>query len=154
MCCVNLISCKFLIYKICFLTSYGQISSQNGGLRKVPIFRRGRELAFVLNKREDLSLQMSIPFFRNSILFGFPRHFSAITRNLALFDISVIQLSRQGNRISKKTLYTFLDIGLFFYLKKTVALYLFYSLRNRFRTLQKSDFEKTKRHLCDMCERV
>ena len=54
----------------------------------------------------------------------------------------------------EKTLYTFLDIGLFFYLKKTADRYLFYSLRNRFLTLQKSDFEKTKRHLCDMCERV
>ena len=38
-CCVNLISCKFFIHKIFVLTSYWQISLQNGGVRKVPISR-------------------------------------------------------------------------------------------------------------------
>ena len=39
MCCVNLISYKFLIHKTFVLTSYWQISPQYGGLRKVPISR-------------------------------------------------------------------------------------------------------------------
>jgi hypothetical protein len=43
-CCVNLISCKFLIHKIFVLTSYGQISPQNGGLRKVPISQTVEEV--------------------------------------------------------------------------------------------------------------
>jgi hypothetical protein len=44
MCCVNLISCKFLIHKIFVLTSYGQSRPQNGGLRKVPISRTAEEV--------------------------------------------------------------------------------------------------------------
>ena len=48
---------------------------------------------------------MYIAFFRNSILFGFPRHFSARTRNLVLFHVSIVQLARQRNGISKKCYY-------------------------------------------------
>jgi len=35
-----------------------------------------------------------------------------------------------------------------------VARYLFYSLRNRFLTLQKIDFEKTIQQVCDIDRRV
>jgi len=89
--------------------------------------RRASELLFFLNKRRKLCLEMYIPFFRNSILFGFPRHSTARTRNLALFDISAIQLSRQKKSNFHKTLCTFLDIGLFFYLKKNSSLALIQS---------------------------
>ena len=43
-CCVNLISCKFLAHKVFVLMSYWQISPRNGGLRKVPISRTVEEV--------------------------------------------------------------------------------------------------------------
>ena len=51
-------SCTFFIRKASVSTNYWQISLQSGGLRRLPICWTVEETALVLNKREDLNLQI------------------------------------------------------------------------------------------------